>query len=37
MNRIPIIIECDPGVDDSYAIAMAHAFEGFDIKAMLAL
>ncbi len=34
MNRIPIIIDCDPGVDDSYAIAMAHAFEGFDIKAI---
>lgn len=34
MNRIPIVIDCDPGVDDSYAIAMANAFEGFDIKAI---
>lgn len=33
----PIIIDCDPGVDDSYAIAMAHAHPGFDIVAITAV
>lgn len=34
MNRIPIVIDCDPGVDDAYSIALANAYEGFEIKAI---
>ncbi|MGI5888555.1 MAG: nucleoside hydrolase [Oscillospiraceae bacterium] len=34
MDRIPVVIDCDPGVDDSYAIAMANSYPGFDIKAL---
>ncbi len=34
MKKIPIIIDCDPGVDDSYAIALANSCEWFDIKAI---
>ncbi len=34
MKKIPIIIDCDPGVDDAYAIALANSYEGFDIKAI---
>ncbi len=34
MNRIPIVIDCDPGVDDSYAISLAASNPQFDIKAI---
>ncbi|KAF5058738.1 Pyrimidine-specific ribonucleoside hydrolase RihA [anaerobic digester metagenome] len=34
MPKIPIIIDCDPGVDDAYAIMLAHSFPGFDIRAI---
>lgn len=34
MNKKPLIIDCDPGVDDAYAIMLAHSFEGFDIRAI---
>ncbi len=34
MKKIPIIIDCDPGVDDSYAIALANSCGLFDIKAI---
>ncbi len=34
MKKIPIIIDCDPGVDDSYAIALANSCPMFDIKAI---
>lgn len=37
MNKIPIIIDCDPGVDDSYAIALANSCELFEIKAITAV
>jgi inosine-uridine nucleoside N-ribohydrolase len=37
MKKIPVIIDCDPGVDDSYAIAMAHAHPEFDIVALTAV
>ena len=33
----PIIIDCDPGVDDSYAIAMAASCPDFDIVAITAV
>lgn len=36
MNKIPIIIDCDPGVDDSYAIALANSHEDFEIVAITA-
>ena len=34
MNKIPLIIDCDPGVDDSYAIALANYCPEYDIKAL---
>lgn len=34
MKKIPIVIDCDPGVDDSYAIALANSSPLFDIKAI---
>ncbi len=37
MNKIPIIIDCDPGVDDSYAIALANAAPGYEIRAITAV
>ena len=37
MKRIPIIIDCDPGVDDSYAIALANSHPGFEIVALTAV
>lgn len=37
MNKIPVIIDCDPGVDDSYAIALANAHPEFEIVALTAV
>lgn len=34
MTKKPIILDCDPGVDDAYAIMLAHSYEGFDIRAI---
>ncbi|WP_052011798.1 nucleoside hydrolase [Youngiibacter fragilis] len=34
MHKRPIILDCDPGVDDAYAIMLAHSNEGFDIRAI---
>ena len=34
MNKKPIILDCDPGVDDAYAIMLANSWEGFDIRAI---
>lgn len=34
MSKIPVIIDCDPGVDDSYAIALANSCADFDILAI---
>lgn len=33
MKKIPIIIDTDPGVDDTTALIMSMAWDGFDIKA----
>ncbi len=33
-NRIPVIIDCDPGIDDTMALAVAFAQPGLDIKAV---
>lgn len=37
MKKIPVIIDCDPGVDDSYAIALAHSHPEFEIVALTAV
>ena len=37
MKKIPIIIDCDPGVDDSYAIALANSHPEFEIVALTAV
>lgn len=34
MRRYPLIIDCDPGVDDVLAILVAHSKPEFDIKAI---
>lgn len=34
MQKLPIIIDCDPGIDDSLALLYAFATEKFDIKAI---
>ena len=34
MNRIKVVIDTDPGVDDAFAIFLAHASEKIDIKAV---
>ncbi len=34
MKKIPLIIDCDPGVDDVLAIVMAKHVDKFDIKAV---
>ena len=34
MSKIPVIIDCDPGVDDSYAIALANSWPEYDIVAI---
>ena len=36
-DRIPVVIDCDPGVDDSFAIAMANAAPGFVLRAITAV
>ena len=37
MNKTPIIIDCDPGVDDSYAIALANSNPNYQIVALTAV
>lgn len=37
MKKIPVIIDCDPGVDDSYAIALANSHPEFEIVALTAV
>ncbi len=37
MRKIPVIIDCDPGVDDSYAIALAQSNPEFEIVALTAV
>lgn len=37
MKKIPIIIDCDPGVDDSFALALANSSELLDIVAITAV
>ena len=34
MNKIPVIIDCDPGLDDVIALIMAFANEKLDVKAV---
>lgn len=37
MRKIPIIIDGDPGVDDSFAIALAHSCSDFELVALTAV
>ena len=34
MNKIPVIIDCDPGVDDSYAVALANSNPNYELVAI---
>ena len=34
MNRIPVIIDCDPGVDDTAALLLACQMPELDIRAV---
>lgn len=34
MKKIPLILDCDPGMDDTIAIMLANAKECFDLKAV---
>jgi inosine-uridine nucleoside N-ribohydrolase len=34
MKKIPLIIDCDPGVDDAFAIILANSIEKFDVLAI---
>lgn len=36
-NRIPLIIDCDPGIDDAFAIVYAHLTKQFDLKAIVSV
>lgn len=34
MSRIPVIIDCDPGVDDTLALMLAYQIEELDVRAI---
>nr|WP_286172726.1 nucleoside hydrolase [Acetanaerobacterium sp. MSJ-12] len=37
VTRIPVLIDCDPGVDDAFALALAQSCPHFDIRAITAV
>ena len=37
MSKIPVMIDCDPGVDDSYAIALANSNPNYKVVALTAV
>lgn len=36
-QRIPLIIDCDPGIDDAFAITYAHLSKAFEIRAIVSV
>ena len=36
-HKIPIIIDCDPGIDDSFALVYTHLSNNYDIKAIFSV
>lgn len=34
IDRVPVIIDCDPGIDDAFALALAASYPGFDLRAL---
>lgn len=37
MKKIPVIFDCDPGIDDAFAMALLNAMEIFEIKGITAV
>ena len=37
MNKIPVVFDCDPGVDDTFALGLLASCELFDIKGITAV
>ena len=37
MKKIPVIFDCDPGVDDAFAMALLKSYTQFDIKGITAV
>jgi len=36
-HKIPLVIDCDPGIDDSFALVYTHLVDSFDVKAIFSV